>query len=379
MNYKHILHITSISFSLHYFIGEQFNYFRDKGYRFFVACSDSDELPALAKQFHFEYITTPIERKISLQNDCKSIINICRYIRLNHIDIVVGHSPKGALISMIAAFLCRVPKRIYFRHGLVYETSHGFKRTMLKWIDRITSFCATKVVCVSPSLMQQSIKDHLCPASKQVLLGNGTCGGIDTLKKYNPANIDPHKLLAIKEQYGIQEKDFVIGYTGRLVRDKGIIELIDAFDRLQKQMHAKLLLVGMFEERDALPQTIQERIRQDKNIIFTGLVNADMEYYYAMMNVYVLASYREGFPIGALEAQSMQVPILTTKATGCVDAFVDGQTGLFITHDPDDIARQIIEIIKHKNMGAQAREWVTTHFDHQVIWKYIEELYKEEP
>ena len=373
-----ILHVINISFVLRHFIGDQFFYFPPKGYIFHVACSPSDDLPELAQHYGFSYLSTPIERKISLRKDCQSIRAICRYIRQNHIDVVVGHSPKGALIAMIAAFLCRVPKRIYFRHGLVYETSHGIKRAMLKWIDRITSFCATKVVCVSPSLMQQSLKDHLSPASKQVLLGNGTCGGIDTLKKYNPANIDRLKLLALKDRYGIQEKDFVIGYTGRLVRDKGIIELIDAFDRLPEEIHTKLLLVGMFEERDALPQTIQERIRQDKNIIFTGLVNTDMEYYYAMMNIYVLASYREGFPIGALEAQSMQVPVLTTNATGCIDAIIDGQTGLFISHDADDIARKIIAMKEYPHMGAQAREWVVSHFDYLVIWNYIEDLYKDE-
>ena len=371
-----ILHVINISFVLRHFIGDQFFYFPPKGYKLFVACSPDEGLPKMAEYYHFEYLATPVARKISIISDLKSIFRLCRYIRQNHIDIVEGHSPKGALLGMIAAKLCGVPKRIYFRHGLVYETSHGLKRKLLIWIDKLTSACATKVVCVSNSLMQQSLRDHLCPASKQVLLGNGTCGGIDTQKKYNPSSIDPKKLASYRAQYGLSENDFVIGYTGRLVRDKGIIELIDAFDRLPQELHAKPLLVGMFEERDALPEHIQQRIVQDKNIIFTGLVNTDMEYLYAMMKVYVLASYREGFPIGALEAQSMQVPVLTTRATGCVDTIIEDQTGLFITHNPDDIARQIIAIKEYSRMGTQAREWVVSHFDHLVIWNYIEDLYK---
>lgn len=372
-----ILHVINISFVLRHFIGDQFFYFPPKGYKLFVACSPDEGLPKMAGYYHFEYLATPVARKISIISDLKSIFRLCRYIRQNHIDIVEGHSPKGALLGMIAAKLCGVPKRIYFRHGLVYETSHGLKRKLLIWIDKLTSACATKVVCVSNSLMQQSLRDHLCPAHKQVLLGNGTCGGIDTQKKYNPALINQEKLASYRAQYGLSENDFVIGYTGRLVRDKGIIELIEAFDRMPEEMHAKLLLVGMFEERDALPENIQDRILQDKRIIFTGLVNTDMEYHYALMNVYVLASYREGFPIGALEAQSMQVPVLTTRATGCIDAIIDGQTGLYITHEPTDIALQIKAIQKHPHMGAQARKWVVTHFDHLVIWKYIEELYQE--
>ncbi len=371
-----ILHVINISFVLRHFIGDQFFYFPPKGYKLFVACSPDEGLPKMAEYYHFEYLATPVARKISLISDFKSIFRLCRYIRQNHIDIVEGHSPKGALLGMIAAKLCGVPKRIYFRHGLVYETSHGLKRKLLIWIDRLTSACATKVVCVSNSLMQKSIRDHLCPASKQVLLGNGTCGGIDTQKKYNPSSIDPQKLASYRAQYGINENDFVIGYTGRLVRDKGIIELIDAFDRLPEELHAKLLLVGMFEERDALPASIQERIRNDQHIIFAGLIDKDMEYFYAMMNIYVLASYREGFPIGALEAQSMQKPVITTKETGCIDAIKDGITGLYTTHDPADIARQIRSANDHPEMGLNGRKWVAEHFDHTVIWKYIEELYK---
>lgn len=371
-----ILHVINISFVLRHFIGDQFFYFPPKGYKLFVACSPDEGLPKMAEYYHFEYLATPVARKISIISDLKSIFRLCRYIRQNHIDIVEGHSPKGALLGMISAKLCGVPKRIYFRHGLVYETSLGLKRKLLIWIDKLTSACATKVVCVSNSLMQQSLRDHLCPASKQVLLGNGTCGGIDTQKKYNPSSIDPQKLASYRLQYGINENDFVIGYTGRLVRDKGIIELIDAFDRLPEELHAKLLLVGMFEERDALPASIQERIRNDQHIIFAGLIDQDMEYFYAMMNIYVLASYREGFPIGALEAQAMQKPVITTKETGCIDAIKDGVTGLYTTHAPEDIARQIRSAHDHPEMGINGRKWVAEYFDHTVIWKYIEELYK---
>ena len=372
-----ILHVINISFVLRHFIGDQFFYFPSKGYKLFVACSPDSGLKKMADYYHFEYLATPIERRISILSDIKSIFSICRYIRKNNIDIVEGHSPKGALLGMIAAKLCRVPKRIYFRHGLVYETSHGFKRTILIWIDRLTSACATKVVCVSNSLMQQSLHDHLCPASKQVILGKGTCGGIDTQKKYNPALINPEKLAAYRAQYGLNENDYVIGYTGRLVRDKGIIELLQAFDRLPEELHAKLLLVGMFEERDALPDNIQDRIRNDQRIAFAGLIDTNMEYFYAMMNVYVLASYREGFPIGVLEAQAMQIPVLTTKATGCIDSIIENETGLYITHDVEDIAQKIQSIREYKDMGKNGRTWVTSCFDNSVVWKDIENLYLE--
>lgn len=373
---KNILHVVNISFVLRHFIGDQFSYFPNRGYKLFVVCSPSEDLAQLAEQNHFEYLETPINRKITVSQDIKSIVNVCKYIYTNHIDIVEGHSPKGALIAMIAAVICRVPTRLYFRHGLVYETSHGIKREILKMVDRITSFCATKVVCVSPSLMKKSIEDHLCPASKQIILGSGTCGGIDTQHKYNPDNISTEKLQNYRIKYGIKQDEFIIGYTGRLVRDKGIIELVEALDLLPKNLQAKLLLVGMFEERDALPSSVQKRIIEDPRIIYTGLINKDMEYFYRMMTVYVLPSYREGFPIGVLEAQAMQVPVLTTTATGCCDSIINEQTGLFITHDPKNIATQLTKIQTCHSYGYAGRKWVVENFDNLIIWKYIENLYQ---
>ena len=361
---------------MHYFIGEQFLYFRQKGYRFFVACSPSEELASLAEQYRFDYIATHIERKMSPWHDIQSLFAIARYIRRQQIDIVVGHSPKGALLAMLAARLCRVPKRIYFRHGLVYETAHGLKRFILQAVDRFTSRCATQVVCVSPSLMRKSLEDRLDNPAKQILLGAGTCGGIDTRGKYNPEHIEAQKLSALRAQYVITDTDFVIGYTGRLVRDKGIMDLLDAFDRLPEDLHARLLLVGPFEERDALPQTAKQRILNDPRIVFTGLIHTGIEYFYAMMNVYVLASYREGFPIGALEAQAMQVPVVTTRETGCIDAIMEGQTGLFTTHAPADIANIIMQTKRYPEMGAEGRKWVAANFDHLIIWKHIEEIYQ---
>ena len=115
-----ILHVVNIYFVLPYFIGDQFTYFKERGYRMNVVCSPSEYLADYAKKQGFDYIETPVNRSISIKQDLASIRNICKFIRKQKIDIVVGHTPKGALLAMIAGWLCRVPKRIYFRHGLVY-------------------------------------------------------------------------------------------------------------------------------------------------------------------------------------------------------------------------------------------------------------------
>lgn len=377
-NYKNILHVVNIYFVLPYFVGGQFKYFRNRGFRFHVVCSASEYLDGYAKENGFNYRVLPVLRSINILQDFKTIIGICRYIKEKQIGIIVGHTPKGGLLSMVAGWLMRVPNRIYFRHGLVYQTSYGLKRFILMSVDRLASLCATKIVCVSPSVLQQSIEDRLAPLYKQLILHKGTCCGIDTEGKFNPANIDPNKLATMKEKWGIDNNDWVIGYSGRLVRDKGIIELVRAFRNVKKDNpHYKLLLVGMFEVRDALPDDIQQDIKSDSQIVWTDFQNSDMEYFYSMMNVYVLASYREGFPTGVLEAQSMEVPVITTRATGCCDSIQEGLTGLFVEHDVNQLAAAICHIHNGGMSidGKKARTWVRNNFENHIVWKEIEKLY----
>ncbi len=373
---KNILHVVNIYFVLPYFIGDQFKYFKEKGYNMNVVCSPSEYLSDYAQKQGFEYMESPINRNISIVQDFASIRNICKFVKKQKIDIVVGHTPKGGLLAMIAGWLMRVPIRIYVRHGLVYETSKGLKRFILMSVDRLASFCSTKVVCVSPSVLRKSIEDHLAPAKKQMIWHKGTCNGIDTLNHFNPAVIVPARLADLKARYGIGEEDFVIGYSGRLVRDKGIIELVRAFDKLQLADNCKLLLVGMFEKRDALPEDIQERILNDSRIIYTGFINGGMEYFYSMMDIYVLASYREGFPTGVLEAQAMEKPVITTRVTGCCDSIIDGRTGFFVNNTAEDIAEKIDKIRLDKAIdGCEGRKWVIENFDSRLVWKEIEKLY----
>lgn len=372
-----ILHVVNIYFVLPYFIGDQFKYFKEKGYNMNVVCSRSEYLASYAKEQGFDYIESPVNRSISLKDDFVTIWKICRFIKKKKIDIVVGHTPKGGLLAMISAWIMRVPNRIYFRHGLVYETSQGLKRFILMSVDRLTSLCATKIVCVSPSLLKKSIEDKLAPAKKQVILGHGTCGGIDTINKFNPEKVDLQKVSDLRKRLGINIQDYIIGYSGRLVRDKGIVDLINAFDLLDNSENCKLLFVGMFEDRDALPETVRTRIENDPRIIYTGFVNGGMEYYYALMDVYILPSYREGFGMGLLEAQAMERPVLTTKVTGCCDAIVEGETGLFVSHDPQDIANKINSIrFRHLIDGRNGRKWVMKYFDNRIIWNEIEKLYQ---
>lgn len=378
---KKILHVVNISFVIPYFLGEQLLFFKQKGYEEYIVCTPSDELKELSQKYKFEYKFVDVLRKISLWKDLYSVFKVASYIRRKKIDIVTGHTPKGALIAMLAAYLMKVPIRIYFRHGLVYETALGLKRKLLIAIDRLAARLATKVVCVSPSVCRRSLEDKLNSEYKQILLSKGTCNGID-VERFCKSNIKEQQLFSLRSELGIKTSDFVIGFTGRLVKDKGIIELIQAFLQLQsKYTDIVLLLVGMLEERDALSYEVVEVIKENPYIVNTGYVeNATIEYYYALMDVFVLPSYREGFPTSVLEASAMELPIITTKATGCIDSIIENETGIFVEHDSSDLATAIDLFYHDKDLrfhyGQMGRRFAVNNFEQHLIWREIEKLYQ---
>lgn len=375
-----ILHVVNISFVIPYFLGKQLLYFKQKGNLEHIACTYSEELLELSKEYGFECLPVDVLRKIAVLKDIKAIWKIASYIRKKHIDIVTGHTPKGALIAMIAAYFMCVPIRIYFRHGLVYETSKGIKRALLMNMDRLAALLATKIVCVSPSVYKRSLEDCLNPESKQTLLSKGTCNGID-IDRFSMQSIKEERLLKLKKTLGIKSTSFVVGFTGRLVRDKGIIELVQAFQIFeQKHANVVLLLVGMLEERDALPKEIVKVIKETPGIITTGYVsNSTIEYYYALMDVFVLPSYREGFPTSVLEASAMNLPIVTTRVTGCIDSIIENFTGKFVDNTVESILGILDIFYANKEMcieyGQNGRAFVVDNFSQYLIWEEIERLY----
>jgi len=378
---KKVLHVVNISFVLPYYIGDQFEYFSDKGIRFYVACQPSDHLIQYAEEMKFKPFSVNILREINVFQDLRAIYLLSRYIKKEKIDIVVSHTPKGGLIGMVSAYLSGINTRVYFRHGIMYETSKGIKRLLLKSIERFTGFLATRVVCVSPSVLAFSAKEKLSAPYKNLLLNKGTCNGIDAVNKFNSNRIEVAVTSKLKSEYGILPEDRIIGFVGRLVNDKGINELILAWKELLKRhSNIKLLLVGPFEDRDSIPETVKTYIADTPSVIHTGLIE-DIVPYYALMNVFILPSYREGFPTSVLEASAMGLPVLTTAATGCRDSIIENHTGLFIGFDILDIVNKISIYLNNPslafNHGKNGRDFVLENFQQNKIWEEIEEkIYK---
>jgi glycosyltransferase involved in cell wall biosynthesis len=377
---KKVLNVVSVFFSVPFFFGDQLSHFSKKGYEIHIACSSSEKLKPYSKLKFFKYLEVDILRKFSLVSDLRAILSLIEYIKKNKIKIVSGHTAKGSLVAMIASYFAGVPKRIYFRHGFYYETSTGLKKLLMLNIDRFTSLLSTHVVCVSPYVLEKSIELNLTAKNKLSLLNIGSCNGVDCDVKFNPKNILKGRLAQFNEKFKIKSTDFVIGYTGRLVSDKGINELVDAFKQLAaNHSNLKLLLVGPYEERNEILAETKDYIEKCDNIIYTGLIENDIEYYYALMSILVLPTHREGLGTSLLEAASMSIPCLTTGHTGSRDAVIDGETGYYIDMSSASIVEKIQIYLETPNLltsqGLNGREFVESNFSQTVIWDEIEQLY----
>jgi len=379
---KNILNVVNVYFAVPYFFGSQFKYLKSLGYDIHLICSPSEHLDKYASEQDIKYKEIPVTRSITPFIDLKSLIRICKYINDNKIQTIVGHTAKGSLLAVIAGRIMRVPQIIIFRHGIPYDRYKGIKKKLAICRTKMVSFLAHKIVCVSPSLAKLSLEINLNRPDKQFVLGKGTCGGINTESKFNPSRIDLNLKKDLKKSLSLTETDFVIGYCGRLSLDKGIVELLDSFEILQEKYpnkKLKLLLVGMFDERNPLSRKDKKRILNNDDIKFTGYVKDDLEYYYSLMKIAVLASYHEGFGMCMLEAQAMNVPVLTSSSIGCVDSIIENETGFYINIEPSDISSKIETYFNEQvrlKMGINARKFVVDNFDHKVIWPEIVKVYE---
>ncbi|MPS65206.1 glycosyltransferase family 4 protein [Chryseobacterium sp.] len=363
MQAKKVLHIVSVSFSLKYFIGNQFIYFSEKGYDFTVSCSPCEDLFEYAEKMNFKTFPVNISRSINPLQDILSIYKLYRFIKKEKFDVVISHSPKGGLIGMLASYFAKTPKRIFFRHGLVFETLTGVKKQLMILVEKLIGFCSHKVVNVSSSIENLAVELKLNDVSKNIILGKGTCNGVNNNLFY------PRSRTEFKDKT-------VVGFVGRMTKDKGITELINSLDYLNDYEDFLLLLIGPFDERDVLDDNIITKIKTHPKIKYLGEVK-NTAHYYNQMDIFILPSYREGFPTVNLEAAASSLPIITTRSTGCIDSIIENETGIFTEIDSESIAKAIIFYIDNNeeriNYGLSGLKFVTENFSESIIYKEIED------
>ena len=379
-----LIHVFSIFGTAESFFDGQFKYLTDQRYEIVVVSSDAPNTDAFCKRNGVRFVPLNIPRSVSPMAIVKAVKSICSLIRKEKADAVFGHTPVGALCAMIAARLCGVKNRVYYRHGLIYTTMQGVKRTIFKTEEIFVASLATSVINVSHSLSKLAVADGLNKAEKQYVIGHGTCGGIDAQNIFNPSLVDADKLLFIKKKLGLNDADIVFGFSGRICNDKGIPELVDAFELFQKlhfNIKAKLLFIGRFDTRDGISEEKKLQIENNSDIVISGYIDkAEMPYYYSILDVFVFPSHREGFGMCVVEASAMEKPILDSRAHGCVDAIVEHETGEYIDLSADGICKGMELMLDEElrgKLGKSGRKRVLECYDFQVMWKLASDLYKK--
>jgi len=358
----------------------QLDYLRTNGFDPALLSSPGERLEQVSAEEGYPVFGVAMTRDISPGRDVRSLFEIWRLLRRIKPVICNSGTPKAGLLVGFAAWITRVPCRVYTLRGLRLETATGMKRMILTVTEKLACFSAHRVVCVSASLRERAIALGLVVRSKTVLLAAGSSNGVDPSR----FELTPEKMAlaaALRQDLGIRPNQPVIGFAGRFTRDKGLPELVSAFQLIRRESpDAVLLLVGNYEEGDRVPEDIREAIESDLGIHHVGFTS-QIELYYFVMTIFVLPTHREGFPNTVLEAQAAGLSVVTTFATGAVDAIDDGVTGLLTqVGDAGKLAAAVLSLlsdpIKMQLMGRSGRERVLREFRNEAVWEALASLYR---
>jgi glycosyltransferase involved in cell wall biosynthesis len=297
-------------------------------------------------------------------------------------DIVDAHTPKAGLLGTLAARILGVPVVIYHLHGSPLTTARGLRRRVLAATERIACRAATRVVAVGDSLRDMVIEAGVVPADKITVLLDGSINGVDARGRFDPDQLEGDAGLRVRRANGIPDDALVFAFVGRLVHDKGVDVLVEAWDRVASELpSARLLVVGDFEERDPVsPETVRT-IAEDGTIVRVGFVE-DVASIYAAADVVVLPTHREGFPNVPLEAAAMGLPVVSTRAVGAADAVIDGLTGTLVdVGDSAELARAMVSYGRDSQLrerhGSAGRAHVREHHVPERLWRATADLYLE--
>lgn len=372
---KKFIFVTTVPLSLGFFIGQYQLLGRDFDVTVVSSCRKA--LEAFGKSQGVKTHWIPMEREISIIKDIYGLICFIIYFILVRPYIVHGNTPKGGLLSMVAAWIARVPVRIYMCHGLRYQGCSGFKRRLLMFMERLSCHCATDIICVSRGVKTILMKDRICKG-EPVVIWNGSASGIDT-EKFNPMRLSDRE--GLRQHYGIQKDNFTLGFIGRLVKDKGIDELIEAFGVLSiRHPEMRLLLVGSLETAgNSVSDVTLAAIREKKSIIACGQ-QTDIPKYLSIIDLFIFPSYREGFGLSLMEAAAMGVPSVATDITGCNEIVIDGVNGLLVKpRSSDAIVEAVENLFSNRNlldsMRKKCRKTIVARYERDKLCEMYRDYY----
>ncbi len=312
--------------------------------------SPSDEVARACAAEGAGFVGIEMERAPSPARDARSLVEITRALRRLRPDVVNAGTPKAGLLAVLAARALGVPRRVHTLHGLRYESAHGAARAALWSAQKLSCLCATEVVCVGPGLRDRAVATGLLSPGEGIVIGDGTVNGID-VDRFRLDDRARAAGLALRRAAGLSPDAVVVGYLGRLARDKGVGDLARAWAALPAAASrssaadgARLLIGGGDDDTD--PLTPSERTDlSSSGALQLGHVD-DPVAFLAAIDLLVLPTHREGFPTVPLEAAAMGLPVVATDATGCADAVVNGVTGTLVpVHDAPALAAALARYI----------------------------------
>jgi glycosyltransferase involved in cell wall biosynthesis len=368
-----IIRVTTIPKSLGGLLQGQLKFMSQYYYMIGVSGKGGDRLKRISKEEGIEVIPVEMTRKITPVQDLKSVYKLYKIFKKEKPEIVHSHTPKAGTLSMLAAKLAGVPHRLHTIAGLPLLEATGAKRMLLDVVEKITYSCATMIYPNSFGLKEIIIKNKYTKKQKLKVIANGSSNGINT-SFFDPNLYTDQDKLNLRKELKISKTDNVIIFVGRLVKDKGINELILAFKKLSEQeRETKLLLVGIFEnDLDPLLPETETEIETNPNIIFAGWQN-DVRPYFAISDILAFPSYREGFPNVVMQAASMGIVSIVTDINGCNEIISDGNNGLIIpTKDTEALFESMRKLVQddtlRNTLAANSRESIIARYQNQFVW-----------
>ena len=369
-----LAHITTVPVTLDFLDG-QIEFMRSQGFEVTLISSPGPSLERIGLRSGAITYPCPMSRNISPVKDIISLIPLVRLLRRIKPSIVHTHTPKASLLGLFAAFLVGVPIRIYTVHGLMIETRAGWRQRLLAMMERFICRLSHRVFVVSNTVRSTLEAEGLCPSHKVRMPCHGSCNGINTAK-FDPQAVCEETVRKLRLSYHVPEDAAVIGFVGRVARDKGIAELASAWAVIREEYpRAVLMVIGPDEPADEADEKIAKRFAQDERVVRIPWTD-EMREHYALFRLLVLPTYREGFPYAILEASAMALPVVATRVTGCTDAVVDVETGTLVPpRDAAALTRAIRGYLSDATLcrehGMAARVRVEADFRPEPIWEAL--------
>lgn len=370
---KRICFVTTIYMTYKAFLKNLSIYLHDTGeYDISLICADEQEAYEDVPDF-VHYFPVKMERGVSLSM-FESIKQIQVVLEKEKFDIVQYSTPNAAFYTSIAAKKAKAPVRLYCQWGIRYMGFEGWKRVLFKKLEKITCDNSTFIEVESDNIREFSLKEKLYTADRSCVIWNGSASGVD-LSKFDISKKEQWNN-EIRTKYGISENDIVFSFAARLTADKGINELLEAFTKLvEKYDNIKLLVMGGMDDSGSINNELVKIAKNSGKVIFTGSV-PDVERYYATSDVFVAPSYREGFGLVVIEAESMALPAIVSNVPGQIDAIVPNETGLdcvvkSASSLQEKMEKLILDTELRKRLGANAQKFVEDNFEQKKLFEYL--------